>query len=87
MKVCFFLGGFYQNGGIGRVTSILANRLAEESNIEVLTLGYFNPHKADIYELSPNIYKSFFMDSYQSMAKLLLFGGEKNCANFFATTT
>lgn len=82
MKVCFFLGGFYQNGGIGRVTSILANRLAEENNIEVLTLGYFNPHKADIYEISPSIYKSFFMDSYQSMAKLLLFGGEKRLRKF-----
>lgn len=82
MKICFFLGGFYQNGGIGRVTSILANKLAEESNIEVLTLGYFNPHKAEIYQLSPRICKSFFLDSYQSMAKLLLVGGEKKLRRF-----
>lgn len=77
MKICFFLGGFYQNGGIGRVTSILANRLAEEPNIEILTLGYFNPRKSEIYQLAPRIQKEFFMDSYQSMTKLLLTGGER----------
>ena len=40
MKVCFMLGGFHQNGGIGRVTSMLVNKLAEYEDVEIVTLSY-----------------------------------------------
>lgn len=76
MKVCFFLGGFYQNGGIGRVTSMLANCLAKDSQVDITTLCYFNPEKPNIYPLSPEIHQDFFLESYMSMMKLMLTGGE-----------
>lgn len=82
MKICFFLGGFYQNGGIGRVTSMLANRLAEESDVEVITLGYFNPHKPNIYTLSAKVHEDYFLESYESMTKLMLKGGERKLRKY-----
>lgn len=82
MKICFFLGGFYQNGGIGRVTSILANRFANEANVEVIALGYFDPHKDRIYNLSPKIQMDYFLSSYESMTKLLLEGREKKLRKY-----
>ena len=82
MRICFFLGGFYQNGGIGRVSSVLANRLVEDPNIEIVTLGYFNPQKPNIYRISDEIQQKFFLDSYQSMAKLMLKGGERKLKRF-----
>lgn len=82
MKICFFLGGFYQNGGIGRVTSVLANRLVEDPNIEIVTLEYVNTHKPTIYTLSPKIYREYLMESYQNMAKLMLKGGERKLRKF-----
>lgn len=82
MKICFFLGGFYQNGGIGRVTSILANRLAKETDIDVFALCYFNPHKQNIYFLHSAIHEEFLLDNYQSMAKLLLTAGERKLRKY-----
>lgn len=82
MKICFFLGGFYQNGGIGRVTSMLANRLAEESDVEVITLEYFNPHKPNIYTLSAKVHEDYFLESYESMTKLMLKGGERKLRKY-----
>lgn len=82
MRICFLLGGFYQNGGIGRVTSVLANRLSLESDVEVFTLCYFNPHKPNIYQLETAVHEEFFLESYQSMAKLLFSGGEKKLRKY-----
>lgn len=82
MRICFFLGGFYQNGGIGRVTSILANQLAEESDVDVFALCYFNSHKPNIYRLQATINEEFFLDNYQSMTKLLLTGGERKLRRY-----
>lgn len=83
MKVCFFLGGFYQNGGIGRVTSVLANGLAESGKIKVVTLGYFNPGKPNIYQLSKNIQQEFLLEKYKSMTTVMLLNGEKKTSSFF----
>lgn len=82
MKVCFFLGGFYQNGGIGRVTSVLANGLAESGKIKVVTLGYFNPGKPNIYQLSKNIQQEFLLEKYKSMTTVMLLNGEKKLRVF-----
>lgn len=84
MKICFLLGGFYQNGGIGRVTSMLANRLSEDPDFEVITLGYFNPQKPNIYEISESIKQDYFLLIYQSMAKVLLTGGERRLKKYLA---
>ncbi len=40
MKICFMLGGFYQNGGIGRVTSVLVNHLVDVEDMDITTLSY-----------------------------------------------
>lgn len=85
MKICFLLGGFYQNGGIGRVTSVLANRLAEEPDFEIVTLGYFNPHKPNIYKLSPKIHEEYFLKSYERMTKVMLKGGERKLRKYLCS--
>ena len=82
MKVCFFLGGFYQNGGIGRVTSILINKLSENEHIEISALCYFDAHKPNLYPLSSRIRQSFLLPQYKSMSKFLLTGGVRKLRKF-----
>ena len=77
MKICFLLGGLYQNGGIGRVVSVLANRLADEPNMEILLLGYFDPRKPNLFPVSEKIEQTYFLPSCQSMTKTMLTGGER----------
>lgn len=76
MKVCFFLNGFCTNGGIGRVTSVLANCLAEKEEMQVVTLSYFRENLPQLFSLSPKIQQEFFLEHPQSMAKTMLQGGE-----------
>lgn len=75
MNICFFLGGFHQNGGIGRVTSMLINKLVETENINITALCYFNTKSPNIYQISDKITQEYFLLNYQSMTKLLLTGG------------
>lgn len=82
MNICFMLGGFHQNGGIGRVTSMLANRLADFDEFNITTLSYVNTKLPNLYEVSDKIYQEFFLSRYQSMGKLMLTGGEKKLRNF-----
>lgn len=82
MNICFFLGGFHQNGGIGRVTAMLANQIAQSENYHVTALCYCNPNLPNIYDVSPLIDQQFFLQSYSSMTKQLLFGGIKRLRRF-----
>ena len=75
VNICFFLGGFHQNGGIGRVTAMLANQIAQSEEYHVATLCYCNPNLPNIYDLSPLIEQHFFLQTYSSMAQQLVFGG------------
>ena len=75
MKVCFFLGGFHQNGGIGRITAMLANHLIGLDEIQITALCYCNPKLQNIYQLAPEIRQEFFLQSYSSMLKQLACGG------------
>lgn len=75
MNICFFLGGFHQNGGIGRVTAMLANALADSDEYSITALCYCNPNLPNIYDVSPNIKQQYFLQSYSSMANQLFFGG------------
>lgn len=75
MNICFFLGGFHQNGGIGRVTAMLANQMAQSEDFHVTALCYCNPNLPNIYDLSPIIEQRFFLQTYSSMTKQLFFGG------------
>ena len=60
MKVCFFFNGFCKNGGIGRVTSVLANKLAENDNYQVLTLSYLDEKLPSLYPISEKVQQHFF---------------------------
>lgn len=71
MKVCFVLGGF-TSGGIGRVVSILANRLSQEDNIEVHIINLAPPKKDEIYNLEKNIKRKFIIKEYSSMKKVII---------------
>ena len=75
MNICFFLGGFHQNGGIGRVTAMLANALSESDEYAITALCYCNPNLPNLYDVSPRINQQFFLQTYSSMTKQLCFGG------------
>lgn len=72
-RICFLLGGFQSNGGIGRVTSILANELSKKENMEVHTLAYCQNNKPLLYSLSENIQQHHLFSSSTPMLKAMLF--------------
>lgn len=75
MNVCFLLGGFQSNGGIGRVTSILANTLCEKENVSVHTISYARTNKPLLYNLSQKVHQHALFPSSISMVKAILFKG------------
>ena len=82
MNICFMLGGFYKNGGIGRVTSIVANALSEEENINVYTLSYVKYDKPYLYCISQNIHDDHFLSAPQNMGVSMLRGGIKRLKEY-----
>ena len=72
-NICFLLGGFQGNGGIGRVTSILANAISDIPGYTVTTLAYVQkenvPH---LYELSEKIHSYYLLKDNVSMTKAFL---------------
>ena len=71
MKICFVLGGL-KSGGIGRVVSILANRLAKQyEDCEVHILTTCPPEENEIYKLDPIIKRDYLVEEYTSMKKIL----------------
>ncbi len=73
MKVCFLLGGFQGSGGIGRVTSILINRLSIDSDFEIHTLSYLQDNRLMLYEINPLIKQHILFTSHTSMTKAIIF--------------
>ena len=69
MRVCFFLGGLTGNGGIGRVTSILANTLAEKPDLDIFVLSYADTHKPALYKLDSRIHTHTLFSNPLSMKK------------------
>ena len=72
MRICFFLGELTGNGGIGRVTSVLANTLVEKPDIEVFVLSYANTHKPPLYQLDARIHTHMLFSNPLSMKKAVL---------------
>lgn len=72
MRICFFLGGLTGNGGIGRVTSVLANTLVEKPDIEVFVLSYADTHKPQLYQLDERIRTHMLFPNSLSMTKAVL---------------
>jgi len=73
MRVCFFLGGLTGAGGIGRVTSVLANALVLKPDVEVYVLSFADTHKPVLYELDKNIHTYTLFPSPISMKKAFLY--------------
>ncbi len=73
MNVCFLLGGFQGNGGIGRVTSILANALCEKEDLSIHTISYCQKNIPLLYELSDKIQQHALYSYSPPMTKALLF--------------
>lgn len=70
MNVCFLLGGFY-SGGIGRVVSILANRLVDEPNLIVHAVTLRPAEKTEIYSLDSDVKRSYLITKKGSVKKIL----------------
>ena len=75
MNICFMLGGFTGNGGIGRVTSMLTGYLADVEDLHITTLSYANMGLPNLYSISEKVEQKFFLSRHQNMAKTLLTGG------------
>ena len=82
MKICFMLGGFYQNGGIGRVTSVLVNHLVDVEDMDITTLSYVQQNLPNLYEISHKVHEEYFLTSYKNMTKVLLSGGIEKLRRF-----
>ncbi len=70
-KICFLLGGFQGNGGIGRVTSILVNQLCDDENLEIHTISYLQDQRSMLYDIKPAIHSHVLYTSPCSMAKAM----------------
>lgn len=82
MKVCFLLGGFYSPGGIGRVVSVLTRLLSEDGRFDVTALSYLRQDAPKVYPVSESVHEAFLLERYESMAQLMLTGGERRLRRF-----
>ncbi len=73
MRICFLLGGFTANGGIGRVTSLLVNEMCEKH--EIFTLSYNKKSEPNIYDLDQRVRQDYLLDHHMTMTKAILSGG------------
>ncbi|MBQ2676239.1 MAG: glycosyltransferase [Clostridia bacterium] len=71
-NICFLLGGFQGNGGIGRVTSILVNKLCENPDLNISTISYCQKNQPMLYKLSDKITTHHLFDSSIPMTKAIL---------------
>src|SRR5574343_1924261 len=53
-KICFLISDITFRGGAERITISLANRLAEEKDVTILSIAHFES-KNLLYEVSPNV--------------------------------
>ena len=72
-KICFLLGGFQGNGGIGRVTSILVNQLCQDNDFEIHTISYMQDQRPMLYDIKTEVHSHVLYDSPCSMSKAILF--------------
>ena len=73
MKICFLLGGFQGNGGIGRVTSILVNQLCQDNDLEIHTISYLQDQRPMLYDIEPAVHTHVLYIAPCSMTKAMIF--------------
>ena len=71
-RICFLLGGFQGNGGIGRVTSILVNQFCREDSLEIHTISYFQDQRPMLYNINPEVHSHALYHIPYSMTKAIL---------------
>ena len=73
-NVCFLLGGFQGNGGIGRSSSIVVNALAEKKDYKITTVSYCHTDQPLLYKISSNVNMQHLYTSGISMVKAIVKG-------------
>ena len=76
MNVGFFVGNLQRNGGIGRVVSIVANRLCEEKGYQVHMISHFQKGDKLLYELASSVHTHSLYNAPISMIKAMVFKNE-----------
>ena len=71
-KICFLLSGFQGNGGIGRVTSILANQLSDKEDLEVHTISYYQNEEPLLYGISDRVHSHVLFTQLFSMTHAIV---------------
>ena len=71
VKVCFLLGGFQGNGGIGRVTSVLINQLCHDTEFEIHTIAYYQNDRPLLYKVNSLVKYHVLFTSLYSMTKAI----------------
>ena len=77
MNICFLLGGLTANGGIGRVTTMLANQLAKAEENDISILSYYRSESQILYPVDAAVKLDYLLDKRESMISFLLCGGER----------
>ena len=73
MKVCFFCSGFNTNGGIGRVTSILADELSDNEDFSIYLCSFYETKTNKYYAFNKEIEKYDLFKTPISMTKAMIF--------------
>ena len=81
IRICFLLGGF-TGGGIGRVTSILGNELAQDERFDIHMLTLFQTDDEPAYELSSVISTDSLLVQRLSMKRAILHGGVRRLRRY-----
>ena len=70
-RICFLLGGFQSNGGIGRATSILVNHLCTADDLAIHTISYCETSKKRLYKIDSRVHEHLLFDEDTSMTKAI----------------
>ena len=74
MNICFFLSELQINGGIGRVTSIIANRLSQENDMRIFCLCYYNAGGPLLYKVNDKIQVDYLVEERVPISSALRHG-------------
>lgn len=85
LNICFLLGGFTGVGGIGRVTSIIANELAEDSEYNISAISFYKKNKPNLYELNNGISHDYLFQKEITMKNALMRNAIGKLRNYLMT--
>ena len=74
MNIAFLLGGFSNYGGIGRVSAVVASRLAEEDGCAVTAVCLYRDERDVGYAVNSKVQREYLFDSFLTVKSALLKG-------------